>query len=83
MDDIKISSNKSFGIVFFVVFLFTDLTFVSKSKELSISWNLIWLSAWTLDSRFDNLSNLKLISSNLLVNCWNWFYIQVDREYVP
>ena len=39
---------------------------------VSISWNLIWLSAWILESLFDNLSNLKLISSNLFVNTLNW-----------
>ena len=38
-------------------------------------WNLNWLSDWTLDSLFDNLSNLKFTSSNLFVNSWNWFSI--------
>ena len=43
--------------------------------EFSKSWNLIWLSACTFESLLDSLSNLKLISSNLLVRTWNWFSI--------
>ena len=40
-----------------------------------MSWNLTWLSACTLESLLDNLSNLKFISSNLFVNAWNWLSI--------
>ena len=56
------------------VFGFEDSCVVISLEliEDSISWNLIWLSAWIFDSLFDNLSNLKLISSNLLVNSRNW-----------
>ena len=59
------------------VFGFED-NFSVISPELitvSKSWNLIWLSAWILDNLLDSLSNLKLISSNLFVNSWNWFSI--------
>ena len=40
MDDIKISSNRSFGIVFFIVFLLIALYPLSYSKEISF-WSLI------------------------------------------
>ena len=40
MDDIKISSNRSFGIVFFVVFLFIALYPLSYSGQI-IKWSLV------------------------------------------
>ena len=40
MDDIKISSNRSFGIVFFVVFLLIALYPLTYSEELRI-WSVI------------------------------------------
>ena len=40
MDDIKISSNRSFGIVFFVVFLIISLWPLLNSDEIII-WSLI------------------------------------------
>ena len=40
MDDIKISSNRSFGIVFFVVFLLIAIYPLIKSGELRL-WSLI------------------------------------------
>ena len=40
MDDIKISSNRSFGIVFFIVFLLIALYPLSYSEEISF-WSLI------------------------------------------
>ena len=40
MDEIKISSNRSFGIVFFIVFLLIALYPLLKSNDLRI-WSLI------------------------------------------
>ena len=40
MDDIKINSNRSFGIVFFVVFLFIALYPLSYNGEI-IKWSLV------------------------------------------
>ena len=40
MDDIKISSNRSFGIVFFIVFLLIALYPLLKGNDLRI-WSLI------------------------------------------
>ena len=40
MDDIKINSNRSFGIVFFVVFLFIALYPLSYSGQI-IKWSLV------------------------------------------
>ena len=40
MDEIKISSNRSFGIVFFIVFLLIALYPLLKGNDLSI-WSLI------------------------------------------
>ena len=40
MDDVKISSNRSFGIVFFVVFLFVALYPLFNGEEFRI-WSLI------------------------------------------
>ena len=40
MDEIKISSNRSFGIVFFIVFLFIALYPLLKGNDLRI-WSLI------------------------------------------
>ena len=40
MDDIKISSNRSFGVVFFIVFLLITIYPLFKGNELRI-WSLI------------------------------------------
>ena len=40
MDDVKISSNKSFGIVFFVVFLITGLFPLINDQEIKV-WSLL------------------------------------------
>ena len=40
MDDVKISSNRSFGIVFFVVFLFIALYTLRYSGQV-IKWSLV------------------------------------------
>ena len=40
MDDVKISSNRSFGIVFFVVFLLIALYPLTNSQEIRL-WSLI------------------------------------------
>ena len=40
MDDIKISSNRSFGIVFFVVFLLIAISPLTNGDEIRI-WSLI------------------------------------------
>ena len=40
MDDVKLSSNRSFGIVFFVVFLFIALYPLSYSGQI-IKWSLV------------------------------------------
>ena len=55
MDDIKISSNRSFGIVFFVVFLLIALYPLSYGGEIRI-WSaitsLIFLVSGLLNSKF-------------------------------
>ena len=54
MDDIKISSNRSFGIVFFVVFLLIALYPLSYSGEIriwSIVLSLIFLTLGLLNSK--------------------------------
>ena len=54
MDDIKISSNRSFGIVFFIVFLLIALYPLSYSGELRV-WStiisLIFLALGLLNSK--------------------------------
>ena len=40
MDDIKISSNRSFGIVFFIVFLLVSIYPLINDQEIRI-WSLI------------------------------------------
>ena len=54
MDDIKISSNRSFGIVFFVVFLliaFYPLTYSGELKLWSVIISLIFLSLGLINSK--------------------------------
>ena len=55
MDDIKISSNRSFGIVFFVVFLLIALYPLTYGEEIRI-WSaitsLIFLVSGLLNSKF-------------------------------
>ena len=55
MDDIKISSNRSFGIVFFVVFLliaFYPLTYGGEIRIWSVITSLIFLVSGLLNSKF-------------------------------
>lgn len=56
MDEIKISSNRSFGIVFFVVFLIISLFPIIKGNDLRI-WSLILSVIFLV---------LGLINSNIL-----------------
>ena len=54
MDDVKISSNRSFGIVFFVVFLFIALYPLIHDKEIriwSVIISLIFLISGLLNSK--------------------------------
>ena len=54
MDDVKISSNRSFGIVFFIVFLFVafyPLTYSGEVRIWSIIISLIFLVLGLLNSR--------------------------------
>ena len=44
---------------------------VSELSDVSMSWNLTWLSAWIFDNLLESLSSLKFISSNLFVNSLN------------
>ena len=55
MDDIKISSNRSFGIVFFVVFLLIalyPLTYSGEIRTWSVLISLIFLVLGLLNSKF-------------------------------
>ena len=55
MDDIKISSNRSFGIVFFVVFLliaFYPLTYGGEIRIWSVITSLIFLVSGLFNSKF-------------------------------
>ena len=54
MDDIKISSNRSFGIVFFIVFLllaFYPLTYNGETRVWSLIISLIFLILGLLNSK--------------------------------
>ncbi len=54
MDDVKISSNRSFGIVFFVVFLLIalyPLTYVGEVRIWSLIISIIFLILGLLDSK--------------------------------
>ena len=53
MDDIKISSNRSFGIVFFIVFLLIALYPLSYSGEIRI-WSLIISGIFLILGLFDS-----------------------------
>ena len=55
MDDVKISSNRSFGIVFFIVFLliaFYPLTYGGEIRIWSVITSLIFLVSGLLNSKF-------------------------------
>ena len=55
MDDIKISSNRSFGIVFFIVFLLIalyPLTYGGEIRIWSVITSLIFLVSGLLNSKF-------------------------------
>ena len=75
MDDIKISSNRSFGIVFFVFFLLIalyPLTYGGEIRAWSVIISLIFLAlcllnkAWICESSFMYCS---MTSSYKVVNC--------------
>ena len=64
MDEIKISSNRSFGIVFFIVFLLIALYPLLKGNDLRI-WSLvisfIFLVLGSINSKILTPLNLSLI----------------------
>ena len=60
MDDVKISSNRSFGIVFFVVFLLIalyPLTYVGEVRIWSLIISIIFLILGLLNSKILNPLN--------------------------
>ena len=76
MDDIKISSNRSFGIVFFVVFLLIALYPLIHNEEIRI-WSLIISSIFLI---------LGLINSRLLNplnKLWFKFGIVLGKTVSP
>ena len=76
MDEIKISSNRSFGIVFFIVFLLIALYPLLKGNDLRI---------WSLVISFVFLA-LGLINSKILLplnRLWFKFGLQLGRFISP
>ena len=60
MNDVKISSNRSFGVVFFIVFLLIALYPVINNEEIrvwSLIVSLIFLVLWLLNSKILNPLN--------------------------
>ena len=76
MDDVKIGSNRSFGIVFFVVFLITAIYPLIKGDELRL-WSLI-ISIVFL---FLGLVNSKIL--NPLNKLWFKFGIFLGKIISP
>ena len=76
MDDVKISSNRSFGIVFFIVFLLIALYPLTNSGEIRI-WSVI-ISAIFL---FLGLLNSKILSP--LNKVWFKFGIFLGKIISP
>ena len=76
MDDIKISSNRSFGIVFFIVFLLIALYPILKGNDLRI-WSLLISSIFLI---------LGLINSKILTplnKLWFKFGLLLGRFVSP
>ena len=76
MDDFKISSNRSFGIVFFVVFLLIAISPLASSGDIRI-WSLIISSIFLI---------LGLLKSNVLTplnRIWFKFGILLGRIVSP
>ena len=70
MDDIKISSNRSFGIVFFIVFLLISLYPLTNNENLriwSLLLSLIFLILGLLNSRVLTPINLIWIKFGILL----------------
>ena len=76
MDDVKIGSNRSFGIVFFVVFLIIAIYPLIKGDELRL-WSLI-ISIFFL---FLGLANSKIL--NPLNKLWFKFGIFLGKIISP
>ena len=76
MDDIKISSNRSFGIVFFIVFLLIALYPLSYSEEIRI-----WSSIISLIFLVLGLLNSKILSP--LNKLWFKFGIFLGKIISP
>ena len=76
MDDIKISSNRSFGIVFFIVFLLIALYPLTYSGEIRI-----WSAIISLIILFLGLLNSKILSP--LNKLWFKFGLFLGRIISP
>ena len=76
MDDIKISSNRSFGIVFFIVFLIIALYPLTHSEEIRI-----WSSIISLIFLVLGLLNSKILSP--LNKLWFKFGILLGKIISP
>ena len=76
MDDIKISSNRSFGIVFFIVFLLIALYPLSYSGEVRV-----WSATISLIFLVLGLSNSKILTP--LNKIWFKFGILLGKIISP
>ena len=76
MDDIKISSNRSFGIVFFIVFLLISLYPLTYSEEIRI-----WSSIISLSFLILGLLNSKILTP--LNKLWFKFGILLGKIISP
>ena len=76
MDDIKISSNRSFGIVFFIVFLLIGLYPLSYSEEIRV-----WLVIISFIFLFLGLLNSKILTP--LNKVWFKFGIFLGKIISP
>ena len=76
MDDLKISSNRSFGIVFFIVFLFIALYPLTYSEEIRIWFAIISLGFLVL-----GLLNSKILTP--LNKLWFKFGILLGKIISP
>ena len=76
MDDIKISSNRSFGIVFFIVFLLIALYPLSYSGEIRV-----WLAIISLIFLVLGLLNSKILTP--LNKLWFKFGIFLSKIISP
>ena len=76
MDDIKISSNRSFGIVFFIVFLLIALYPLTNNEEI-----IIWSSIISLIFLVLGLLNSKILTP--LNKLWFKFGILLSKIISP